>query len=490
MSWPQVPKIQDNVTLFDAASVNPIINALEERTNNLQRLLTTTDITDGVAFTDIGFDGCVKGQFVSYNPATNAYIPAAAALDSLKDGGLVFPSDASYVVGLLITDVVNNQGTILTSGVLRNKSMIASVLGSSNHVPGNYYLTAEGGVTRDKSKVVLPIKCCTLTASGCLVVNIQIPDFRTHDHIKYKLKPYVWKSSALPEYAHSYSAEDDRGIVYLLNTLNTESCLIVNNAILGDGEYLIDNDVIYLKNKVDTDIDATLFLVNPFTGSTQCLSSVTTAPGVSLFEINQVGRKAVIDVKAPVTQVSGKGTAVVDVQGSGISVSKVVHEVVAGPGLIADNVEGVVTLSTSNSRSRLLDFNLLNANGVVFGGTEEFLFKFPKGYNTSILGQVHIPSDVGTSVTAKLVLYVKGTGTTVGLGEVRIVRFNLADDESAVSRTSTVVNGAAAINGDLIYKLESSEITVSSNELLNITIAYNSPSDSLNVCYVGLKIGE
>ena len=82
MSWPIIPKIKDGVTTFSEKDVNTIINALETRTTLLKQSILSEEIINGVGFTDISMDNCIKGQFVAYDTLTCRYVPAEALITS------------------------------------------------------------------------------------------------------------------------------------------------------------------------------------------------------------------------------------------------------------------------------------------------------------------------------------------------------------------------------------------------------------------------
>lgn len=497
--WTSVPKVIDGVTPFNAASMNPIISALEDRTNFLKEQIVTEDIINGVGFTDLGMTGCVKGQFVAYDTVTNMYVPASCVWNI----GTSLPSDTAYVVGLLISDVVNDQGTILTSGIVRNPAIVDLILNKEKHIPGSYYLKESGEVTSDHSKLVFPIRCGLLTSTGCFVIDIQTPDYRTHSHTQYLLKPTLWlnienapdtidKPQGATRY---YNVDSDNTLKTILKSINDTCYLVINNEVLlYTVDYEISNGYIWLKRSYadDVELHCALFATHPFMGNKDNIDSLIIADGNSTLKVSQKGTTAIIDTDFSVVghQSTTQGKAVSSITSEGLITCDVVHDITGSGGItVSKTADGVYNVSNTGE-SQKLELNILNSNGVVFTGADVLLFKFPKGRTSSIHGTVRIPQT--TSTTARVFMWVQGTGTATPSGKVALKQIDLSEGTSATipDRPTELILptiSAAGVNSVYYWETEQS-FTPISGGFLNINIEFENASTTINTCSIGVVL--
>lgn len=496
--WTNIPKVIDGVTPFSAEALNPIITALENRTKFLKEQITTEDIINGVGFTDIGFTGCVKGQFVAYDTITNMYVPASC----IWDMGTCLPADQAYVVGLLVSDVIDDQATVLTSGIIRNEVLVNLILNKEKHIPGNYYLKSDGNVTINNTDIAFPIRCGLLTSTGCFVLDIQTPDYRTHNHTHYLLTPSLWSkvenapnNVTVPTGAtRYYNTVNDKPLKTILNSINDSCSLVLNNKVLlSPADYEISDNYIWLKLKYadDVTLQGALFVTHPFMGSKDNIDALAVVEGNSVLKVTQKGNTALLDTEFKVVgnQDISTGKALSSVTSEGLITCDVVNEITGSGGIVVTKTsEGVYNVSAGAGDSQKIELNILNSNGVVFTGSDVLLFKFPKGRTSSIHGTVRIPQT--TSEIAKVFMWVQGTGTATPSGTVDIKQLDLSKEKSALipDRPSTLTLAPlSAVDTNYVYYWETAtSFTPIAGGFVNINIEFVNASATVNVCSIGV----
>jgi hypothetical protein len=500
MSWPtNIPKIVDGQTPFNASSINPIIEALEQRTTMLKNSISNDSIISGVSFTDIGFDGCLKGQFVAYDTTLQKYIPASAIVGATK-GKFAdqLPADSSYVIGLLITDVVDSLATVLTSGIIRGRDIVDIILNDNGHIPGTYYLTTEGQVTANTDKVTYPIKCGTLTASGCFAVDIQIPDFRTHTHHCYTMVYEAWCSCTNPPIEgakYYYNSELDTRIGYFLDMYASGLCLVVDNKVyIEDADYVIYNKNIYFKHAIKPNCVSVLYMTQPFSGLKGWLKTLATTETNNVLKITQSGDTAIIDIDVKEQEVKGYGKAIARLTNKGTEVTSVVNEVVEGPGIsVTEVVPGTFKITSTATVSDDLELNILNANGIVFGGDDVVLIKFPANRSSELVGTVKVPTYFGKGIAANVFLWVEGNASSTAIGSAKIkpVAYSNVEEDGTVIKPTTPIQASIPSkntpDSTRMYKLVSDTFRVDGGDLLNITVSFT-PVIALNVGSIGVQL--
>lgn len=487
IKWPiEIPMIKDGETTFSEQDINPIIAALERRTTLLKQNIINESILNGVGFSDIGLTGCSIGQFVAYDSTQQKYVPAKAVWNSDN----AHPPESACVIGLLISDVDNDSGTILVSGIIRNADLVNKIVGNV-HSPGNYYLKDNGNVTRNTADIKFPVYCGNLTATGCFVLGIQVPDFRTHTHTCYTLNKNNWSVDGESLY---YNSETDLSIKTILHTHLSSLVLVVNNKVLfKDIDYAIRGDNIWLLKydedeiaKYGTNPNAALYATNPFMGVVKWLTSMTTAEGNELLKVSQSGSTAILDLQLPIINNNVRtGKAVTAITNKGIAVGDVVHAITAGPGITITSTEaGSYDISVTSYLQRCIELNVLNGNGIVYGGNTSCLFKFPAGKRSSVIGTVRAPSGYGP-LNAKLFMYVDSLGSTPpnATGTVNVLAADDNGDVSVVEYNPHFINPTGST---AIINWTTAEFTVNSDDLLNITVSVDNPSNTVSVRAIGV----
>ena len=444
-------------------------------------------ILNGTSFTDIGVSSaCRKGTFVYYNDVTGNYEPAYQQLSTKRDNlSNLTPASSMYVVGVIISPVVDGKATILTSGLIRNKDILAAIFGANTNIPGNYYLDTDGKLTKDVSKLSFPLYCGTLTDTSCFILNIQTPDFRTHNHTMYMLNPNMWVDNV-------YS---DANLTYILNTFSEGICIVADGKVLIENiDYSIENNSIKYNGYVIPSV-CIVYANNPFMGSVGWITGVNTAPGNSIINIAKVNNKAIIDTQFTVTQEQGNGIAVSSISNQGVHTATVVNDIIPGSGITVVNNNGTCTIGLSTTYKTILDFNILNANGVVFGGTDFTLIKFPANTDSSVQGSVRIPFGIPDNSKANIVLWVSGEGSdNNGYAKVRKLSISNVEEGADVAVTSDTVDIAlSGVPGNSAssnaYKIISdTPITVNGGDFLSITIEYSSLSNTLSAYSLSVEL--
>jgi hypothetical protein len=483
MSWPiEIPMLKDGETILSAQDINPVIEALALRTTLLKENIINESVINGVGFSDIGLKGCLEGQFVAYDSKKQKYIPAEAVWNS--DNAL--PNEAACVIGLLISKVVDtdDRGTILVSGIIRNIELVNKIVGG-NHIPGNYYLKDNGNVTRIVDDIKFPIYCGNLTATGCFVLGIQVPDFRTHTHTCYTLNNNNWKSSAGTKMY--YDSEADPSIKNILRTYLASLTLVVNNAVLFEHiDYEIKDGYIWLLKDYGPRPNAVLYATNPFMGVVKWLTAMTTAEGNELLKISQSGSTAILDIQLPTTSDDARpGKAVTNITNKGVEFGDVVHAITAGPGItLTSKGTGSYDIAATSYLQRCIELNVLNGNGIVYGGSASCLFKFPAGKESSVIGTVRAPSGYG-KLKAKLFMYADSLGSASPTAEGIVNVLTAYEDGSVAVVDAGKYNFGKPAGRSGVINCTTGEFTVNSDDLLNITVLAN-PSNTISVRAIGV----
>ena len=445
-------------------------------------------------------EGCTKGQFVAYSNKLQKYVPANA----IWSDNNAIPADEACVVGLLISDIVDvdsrgtkGQGTVLVSGIVRNKEMITAIMGSEKHIPGNYYLKGNGRITCTTSEITFPIHCGTLTPSGCFVLGIQVPDFRTHTHTKYDLRSDAWRvASSAPSTVtppsgatRYYNNEADSSIKNILRAYVSGISLVIDNKVLKEYvDYEISEGYIWLKKNFGSAPVASLYATNPFMGLIPWLTGMTVAEGNNITKISQSGSTAILDVNFPVTRDDyNTGKSVMRITNKGVETGDVVHAIKAGPGIaVSEDSKGYVTVSsTLSTLTKYIELNILNGNGIVYGGDSNCIFKFPAGRPSSIIGTVRAPGGYG-QLNARVFLYVDELGGDAASAYCNISTMTPGDSGIILGHHEVGFNDPEGTG--TVRTRTTSEFTVYDNTLINITVGFNSPPSTVNVRAMGIML--
>lgn len=499
MLWNSVvPKIQNNVTAFNEEGINPIIQALENRTNILKQQIVKEAVLEGVSFTDIGLTNCKKGQFIAYDNTLKTYVPANCVWDAYNST----PSESSYIIGVVISDIADDQGTILISGIIKDQSLISTIINNNAYIPGTYYLGSEGKVTSDVSSVSFPIRCGTLTSTGCFIVDIQTPDFRTHNHTKHELHANNWKKpsndSLGADVIAYYELANDLTAATIFSTLSEGLSIVMNGSILiEDVDYRLTSKHILLLNPEfgSTELLGYIFATHPFMGNVADIKSINVADGNNIVTVSKVGNTAVIDTHFDKKEgLENNGIAVSSIDNDGVTYCNIINEIQATKGISVSSVKGVATLSLSDNQNTKLNMDIINSNGVIFTGTDVVMFKFPKDRTSSLVGNVKLP-EFAKGMTARVFLWVQGSGSATPAGKVYVkqINFDYSAKEANIPNTSTGLNLSTigATEDRIAYYWETSNgIEINGSGLLSITVEFTNPDVSVNCLHIGVSLSD
>lgn len=477
MSWPVIPKIVDGETTFSATDMNKIIDALQERTELLKENISNDTVLNGVGFVDIGFTkDCHKGRFVAYDKDSQQYIPATALWNSSNE---VPPANAC-VVGMLLTEPVDNQATVLVSGVIRNAEMIKCITNTSNPIAGEYYLTDNGYITHDTSAIQFPIHCGTLVSTGVFVLGIQIPDFRTHTHTEYQLDSNNWVASGNN---YVYDSSNDGTLATILRTYISGLVLVVDHMVYLEGkDYTIENGVITLNTNIKP-TSSCIFKTNPFTGIIPWIKGVETTNNTKIIKATQDGEVVLLEAAFPKIDNINNGKAVADINAGGVVTCDVVNNITAGPGISVTNTSGDYTITSTLAQQQRAMLNIVNGSGIVYGGdSDTCILKFPANRTSQIVGTICAPSNYNTNLSAKVFIYVASNNVS-GLSCNAHVMTALADSINSTNHSTLSFSqeGSGTISN---YVTASFDVEPSS--LININIKAVNPSSTLSVYAVGV----
>lgn len=488
MKWDTIPLITDGKTTFSEQDINPIIKGLTDRTDILKEHIINDSVLNGVGFSDIGLSGCEKGQFVAYDKTTKCYIPANAKWNSISE----IPEGEACVVGLLITDVVEDRGTILVSGIIRNASLIETITGIVNPPAGEYYLTSEGQVTQDTSKIVFPIHCGSLISTGCFVLNIQIPDFRTHTHTQYNMKVDAWEHIGANDCTWRYDNSKDTLIDSVLRTLISGMVLVVNNKIFLEGlDYTLENGVMSLKHEVYNNdgsvantINSVLFATNPFAGIVPWITDVQTTDN-KIIDAAQTGTTTIIDVNFPIVDNTlNTGKAVTGITREGVYTGDIINTINAGAGIVVSQNKGDVTIASSASLERYVELNIMNGSGIIYGGdNDSCCIKFPAGRISHLAGTVRTPGD-SKKFKIKVFAYIDNIGVSPTLSAKTTIM--TASESEPITSLAYDLQLKSNNTMGTVLMCTTDTVEVSGNSLITLDLYTNNPSATMSLRSCGV----
>jgi hypothetical protein len=288
-----------------------------------------------------------------------------------------------------------------------------------------------------------------------------------------------------------YNSEADNSIKNILRTYLAGLTLVVDNKVLFEHiDYEISEGYIWLLKNYGTNPNAVLYATNPFMGVVKWLTAMTVAEDNELLKVSQSGSTAILDMHFPVTRDSARtGKAVTNITSKGVEVGDVVHAITAGPGIILTSTgTGSYAISATAYLQRCIELNVLNGNGIVYGGNAFCLFKFPAGKKSSVIGTVRAPSGYG-KLKAKLFMYVDSLNSTnpTAIGTVHALT---ADANGNVADIAGDYNFVKPTGNSAIVNWTTSEFTVNSDDLLNITVSVDTPPSTVSVRAIGVMFKE
>lgn len=538
--WPTVPKITDNVSTFSANSINPSLDALEQRTVTLNDKLKNLTGVRGLSYTDTGFDSSVKradgtskGMLIAFDPDTNKYIPAAAAFSSeVRADGSLSPAPSSFVVGVLTTDIVDGYATIMTYGFIDDAVLVDYMTNNgasslTSPVIGDYYLTNSGCAVKGKASAFeLPVYCFSVVSSdastGCKVVfSPKSPEYSGHSHSSVKLE-LGWTSVSVdqvptalvarqPEgvsvHYSKYDYTTDAAVNSVLSAKPQNPVLVINGVLASDRVWIDDhtNKAIFVASLITTTDEVILNAINPFTGREALVHSIESTTPAILPVTNANGNvKIGLNLNATETEDTG-GRAVTQFTEDGIVYGPIVQKLIAGPGVTlkpvvngsGDPVPGILEICATTSLKTHIPLNVTNLNGVLLGTlSDRVSYVFPAGVKSSLHGSLIVPNFESPTPTGRITVMVRGTGAMLPPITVSIlsqpIPVSPTDAVSLVTTASeyTVRGADQSTDVDKVYTMTADVgQEVRADSLLSCTVLVdNDGSNALNVLSISIQL--
>lgn len=474
--------------------------------------------TQGSMFTDVGFSSaCKKGTIVSFDESLGIYIPAAAKWSkNYRLDGSVIPETSSYVLGVIVSDVVDTKATVLTSGWSKDEELIHLLTGG---LSGEYYLDTDGKAKAGRSNVTtLPVYCFCYRKSadagdvGVLVFNPQPPEYAGHSHGRYALQN-TWEVTSTGAIMNLSS----NIAVFDALTKGNPDCfsLVKNGSELSSDMWKLSvqsNEATIELNfsPLDTD-EFVLHTITPFTAEEPIVRSVDIPKSCKVLKADRDSGNVKLSLNEDaITSGRYTGHGVVTFKNSEICTGPIVQQIHAGPGIALstyediDGVEvpGSFVVSVEELDKQEHDLMLCNLDGAVLGSSANAnSYVFPKGLTSKIHGSIRAPyipkalSMVTGEYTDRLVqgrinILVKGTTASSGSLSLTVNKIRKPqDDEGVISSNSSAypLNGLLGNDESRVYLL-TADIMVNSCDFLSCTIQANKPTAAIELISVSLSL--
>ena len=483
--------------------------------------------TQGSMFTDVGFSAdCKKGTIVAFDESLGMYIPAAAKWStSYRKDGSVIPETSSYVLGVIVSTVIDNQATVLTSGWSKDEELIQLMTGG---LSGEYYLDEGGKAKAGRSNITtLPVYCFSYRKSadsgdvGVLIFNPQAPEYAGHSHGRYILPPPSdWTITATGAFI---VIPKSMAVFDALKKGNPDCISLVKNGteLSPDmWDVSIDSDEITLTVHFQImlgDSEGSLadeFIVHtitPFTAEEPIVRSAEVAKTCKVLksDLDSGNVKFSIDEDSVVT---GRytGNAVVRWGNSGIYTGPVVQQIHAGPGIEIDSykddnddiVPGSYIVSVEDLNKQEHDMLICNLDGAVMGSsTNANSYVFPRGLTSKIHGSIRVPfipkvidplrgGYADRTVVATINILVKGStasAASLALTINKIRKPQSAEGTIAYNTFESAISGDLGSDASRVYLL-TAEVQVNSCDYLSCTLQANSPTAAIEVMSISLSL--
>lgn len=164
-----------------------------QRTQHLKERLDAIGANDSLVDYGAAIDSAVKiGQAVYFDPSTQTYKQAKAALEEDPISGAFNVALTSYVVGILLAKETATRGDVLLAGIVRDFDFTHAIgsTGNSPSVAGAYYLSASQPGKYTLQKPPVGIYVLFLRGDGSAIVN-PTPRELLESHIHYAFDLYA-----------------------------------------------------------------------------------------------------------------------------------------------------------------------------------------------------------------------------------------------------------------------------------------------------------
>lgn len=472
--WPAIPSIVDGTTSLNNAGLQPIIDALETRTETLQASMMT-HYDEGTVISDSGLHNCGKGQLVAFDATTNTYIPAQPNWTTDANGKIV-PDRAAYIAGIVYTAPdVSGVAQLLLNGAIEGSELELTV-------PGEYYLDVDGTLSQGVPTGKLPVYCGYLTASGVFIFRPASPTYDGHRHTQYTLNGGEWGETSG---GYIYDDTADPTCQTILSSLPITSILVVGDGVFIGNPTLVNGQLMIAGSTQPTIV--TLFGVNPLATVNPEVTAIAPALGNNVIRTTRAYGTVYLDTEYPVNDDNSiSGRCITSISRTGITTGPVVQQLNQGAGIEISNSGGVYTIN-AGWFSKYIDMQTINANNVLVGSTAtDALITFPAGITSTLIGVVRIPaSDSLNPWTINIFAWMLDAGGTLS-GSILI---QPAPTGAAAVSTATTIsltgNGAA---GSITEALSTTSYSVPGDSLVTITLTANSPGSAIKLRAVGVKL--
>ena len=474
--------------------------------------------TQGSMFTDSGFSpDCSKGTLIAFDDTLGIYIPAAAKWSTnYRTDGSVIPETSSYVLGVLISDVVDNEGTVLTNGWTKDEELIQIMTAG---LSGDYYLDIAGKAKAGRSNITtLPVYCFSYRKSadsgnvGILVFNPQPPEYAGHSHGRYVL-PQEWQADSV---GSSLIIPNTLPVFDALTKGNSDCVALVKNGteVAPDlwSVTLTDNEcLLSVKFTVLDSDEFIIHTITPFTAEEPIVRSVAPARNCKILKTDVDSGNVKLSVnEASIEQNLFTGRGVVSLSNARIATGPVVQQLHPGSGVEISqyvdpdgvSIPGSYVLSSTELSKQEHDMLLCNLDGAVLGSTENAnSYVFPKGLNTKLHGGIRVPyipkvydlltgTYIHRSILAKLNVVIKGTSASAQSLNLTINKVRMPEGAAgalARNTASYLLTGNVGRDETMAYKLVA-EVPVNSCDYLTCTLAASSPTSAIEVLSISLSL--
>ncbi len=474
--------------------------------------------TQGSIFTDVGFStDCAKGTIVAYDDKLGIYVPASAKWStSYRQDGSVIPETTSYVVGVLISDVVRNGGTVLCNGWTKDEELIQLLTGGES---GEYYLDVDGKAKSGRANITtLPVYCFSYRKSadasdaGILVFDPQPPEYAGHSHGRYVLST-DWETTST---GSTITLPNSSAVYDALSKGNPECASLVKNGMevspdLWSIEVTTEAATISVSFSVLQSDEFILHTITPFTAEEPIVRSVDVARGCKIIAADRDSGNVRLSLnEQAITRGRYTGSGVVALSNQEIEVGPVVQQIHAGPGITLSHYEDVDGLEVPGSfvvsAEELIkqehDMMLCNLDGVVLGSNSNSnSYVFPKGLTSKLHGSIRAPfipkvidpltgELVNRSVPATINILVKGgtaTAQSLTLSVNRIRKPQEGVGTVANNVTELLLTGDIGSDESHAYLIQA-DLNINSCDYIVCTLQATNPIAAIEVISISLSL--
>lgn len=472
----------------------------------------------GTTITGSGFSvDCKPGTIVAVD-SDGTYIPAQAKWSGeVGLNGCGIPALSSYVVGVLISEVVAGTGVILCDGAITDPDIIREMVpDSSEDDTGAYYLSTDNPGTAVKgpaNTLEIATYCFVLRresssptrtdkTSGNLIRSVVFrpaaPEYAGHSHHCVELNT-GWTNDPSGSFTE-FSIDSEAGKLLSLSGSSLE--LLQNGAQLprdrwtydkyGSGSYRLRlNEIVAIE--ADTFI---LCGTTPFTAREPVVRGIRygkTSNGLFKFS-GLYGQLEMTFNEAAKERDQFTGNAILDLTDEKMITGPVVQELIAGPGtLITNQGPGSFAISSEAISTSLIDLQVCNLDGVLLGSGDMFTsFVFPQAVTSRLYGTIRIPHFSEGMVSGKIHLFLRGgnSGSNLAVNYRMLVPVNTSEGSAIPTTYSTTKLDTSkySSNENCGYVITTDSIALESDALLLIQLVGNNPGNSVEVFSVSIKL--